>query len=284
VCALYGSDNTDSEDGSDSADELIYSDSVSSDSEFEHGDCVRELRSGRYSKLEGKLYGGHTLGGLTLHTKFAADSKASAGYVTLKCGTWVDCSRVPWTETQLVRIVSGDIKASAKGKAQKRYIALLLFAMPERNEWFYAPLQQVKPLSGPISSSGEPYYTRKGKRKRMFSCDRHDAEEQLQAWHARTRARTRRRHARTQSHTLDRTYARTHARTHCIAPQPNRTTPRRTARACARAHARTRAHTRALARARARTHAPVASLSRLGSHSQSAHWQGSPARACFRQI
>ena len=72
------------------------SDSDSSD--FDHGDAVHELRSGRYGKLEGHFFGSKKAGTLTLHTKFAAADHASSGYKTLPRGMWVDCPGVPWQE------------------------------------------------------------------------------------------------------------------------------------------------------------------------------------------
>ena len=60
--------------------------SEDSDASFDHGNSVRDLRSGRYSKLEGKFFGDQKVGELTMHTQFLADEKASSGYNTLVCG------------------------------------------------------------------------------------------------------------------------------------------------------------------------------------------------------
>ena len=161
-------------------------------SDFEHGECDHTLTSGRYGKIEGRLFGSHQIGGLTMHTKFEAAATASSGYKTLERGMWVDCPGIPWTETQLVRIASGNVSASSSGKskAQKKYAALLLVPLGSfedpvdrsKDEWYYAPLQKVQPLDGPEDVSGGPLFHRSGKRKRMFNCDRHGADVCLDAW------------------------------------------------------------------------------------------------------
>ena len=161
-------------------------------SDFEHGVCDHTLISGRYGKIEGHLFGGQKMGGLTMHTKFEAAATASSGYKTLERGMWVDCPGVPWTETQLVRIASGTVSASSseRSKSQKKYAALLLVPLGSfedpvdrsKDEWYYAPLQKVQPLDGPVDVNGGPLFHRSGKRKRMFNRDRHGADVCLDAW------------------------------------------------------------------------------------------------------
>ena len=163
--------------GYDSDNDRAYD---SDDSAFEHGDAVHQLQTGRYSKLEGAFFGDEKRGTLTLHTKFVAEQNASAGYKTLERGMWVDCPGVPYDEVQLVRILSGDVAASSKAKAQKKYAILLFSGSEDEPEWFYAPMQLVKPLDGGILfSEGGPFH---GSRKWMFSCDRHAADRALLTW------------------------------------------------------------------------------------------------------
>jgi hypothetical protein len=61
---------------------------------------------------------------------------------------WVDCPGVPWQEMQLVvvRILSGDIAQSTKGKAQKTYVALLFAGDGGHQKWWYGPMQMCTPV------------------------------------------------------------------------------------------------------------------------------------------
>jgi len=146
------------------------------------GELVEKIFSGRHGKLEGTLSGGQKLAHLTLHTKFEAAENASAGYVTLQIGTWVECPGVPWNDVQLVRLISCSVRVTARSKSQNKYFALMVKATPWINEWFYAPLQQVNVLDGPVCGNGVPYTDKWGSRIRMFEEDRLNAEYQLKSW------------------------------------------------------------------------------------------------------
>ena len=129
-------------------------------SSFDHGPVVRELRSGRYSKLEGSFYGDEQLGDLTLHTKFEAAPGASAGYKTLEVGMAFDPDPDNGLEpacSWLVRIVGGKVKASAGGKLQWKYVALLMFEPgPEfEKEFLYVPLRKLTPATDVFRSTFE---------------------------------------------------------------------------------------------------------------------------------
>ena len=157
--------------------------SESEDSDFEHGSVVRELRSGRHSKLEGSFFGNEQVGALTLHTKFEAAAGASKGYnKTLERGMAVDAEGCP-EDTWLVRIIGGSVAGSRKGKPQRRYVALLhsdydSTANEIRDAWYYAPLQNVTPL-GPIEICGKVACDSRGKPKLSFNCGRHAADKAL---------------------------------------------------------------------------------------------------------
>ena len=166
---------------SDEVSEFAGSDN-NSDSDFDHGDCVHELRSGRYAKLEGCFYGADMMGDLTLHTQFVAAANASSSYKSLARGMWVDCPGVPWEETQLVRIISGSVAESEKGKPQKKYVVLLYAGDQEQDRWYYAPMQLVKPLDdGVLFSEGGLFNGLSGRVRKDY---RHNADKALQAWTA----------------------------------------------------------------------------------------------------
>ena len=164
----------DSEEASEPAE------SDNSDSDFDHGSCVHELRSGRYSKLEGCFYGADTIGDLTLHSQFVAAANASSGYKSLARGMWVDCSGVPWEETQLVRIISGSVAESAKGKPQKKYVVLLYAGDQQQDRWYYAPMQLVKPLDDCVLFGEGGLFN--GQNRWVRNDYRHSADKALQKW------------------------------------------------------------------------------------------------------
>ena len=161
--------------------------SASDDSDFEYGPVVRELRTGRYSKLEGKLFGSEQVGGLTLHTRFEAASGASAGYKTLERGMAVDAEGSP-VDTWLVRIVGGTVAGSAKGKSQWKYVALLKSDEYDEasdtayHNWYYSPLQKLTPLVPIETSGGKVACNADGSQKRSFNGSRHEADKALAVW------------------------------------------------------------------------------------------------------
>jgi len=186
---LFLADSDEDSCGSIDYDGMVIYDSDSASSEYDHGPPVRELRTGRYSKLEGTLYGGEERQGLTLFTRFEAAPGASAGYKTLERGMAVDVEGYAY-DTWLVRIVGGPVGASAKGKAQWKYVALLTsdcdtFSDTVCQSWHYAPLQKLTPLA-PIELGAEPNTkvacNRAGTPKLSFNCSRHEGDRLLANW------------------------------------------------------------------------------------------------------
>ena len=142
----------DSEEASEPAE------SDNSDSDFDHGSCVHELRSGRYSKLEGCFYGADTMGDLTLHSQFVAAANASSGYKSLARGMWVDCPGVPWEETQLVRIDSVARLRKVRRESLKRStLCCFMLAINNRTDGTTPPCSSLSRWMTVFSLAKEAY-------------------------------------------------------------------------------------------------------------------------------
>ena len=107
-----------------------------SEEESEDEDAGEEFRSGKYAKLEGKLFGALELGAWTSFTRFEASDQCSKHMHSWAfgdvCGDLV-----------IIRILRGEKAGGASATPQKCYVALLWDL--SLNKWAYRTLPQLGP-------------------------------------------------------------------------------------------------------------------------------------------